>query len=518
MKLHSGRNGIPAILCLLFLVCIAGCATSVPFDYPRTPSFAYTDTEDSYLGQAAATLLAPHPDESGFYVLTDGIDALAIRLLLAKDAERSIDAQYFVIQPDMSGHLFADALLKAADRGVRVRLLIDDIQTIGLDRGMAVLAAHENIELRVFNPFANRSAMRNTEYVTNLKRVNHRMHNKSFTVDNIATVVGGRNIGDDYFDADLDFRFGDFEVLAFGDVTKDVSESFDVYWNSDISIPAEALVDEPDPGDLQDMYDEIKPLIEKAKASKYGAALKRTLLQNITSAESSLFWGTPKVVYDDPEKAMDPDGENVRTLISQLRHEVLAAESELIIVSPYFVPGESGVVEFQQLRDRNVEVMVITNSLASTDMVPVHSGYSRYRKPLLKMGVTIYEVRADSHSEEKKSTGLKYSVSALHAKAFVVDRHYVFVGSFNWDPRSVKINTELGIYIDSPEFAVWLADGLQAYTPKNAFSVRLDDDGDIEWVEMTDDGEIIFDNEPDTGFWRRFNAGFFKLLPIEKQL
>lgn len=508
---------IPLLLVVVSI--LVACAT-VPFDYPRTPSSAFQDTEDTYVGQHVATVRDAHAEDgSGFYLLEEGIDALALRLLLARVAERSIDAQYFYILKDLTGHLFINELLNAADRGVRVRLLVDDILTIGSGPDIAALDSHPNIEVRIFNPFARRSSWRYVEFFTDLGRVNHRMHNKSFTVDNQITIVGGRNIGDPYFDAERNFQYGDLDVIGLGPVAKEVSAGFDVYWNFEAAVPAEAMVEQPDDADaLQELRDRMASVEEDALQSRYGEALNSTILDNVASAQFPLYWADPIVVYDDPEKVLDSAAADAPTIRSQMRSKVLGAAEELLIVTPYFVPQERGVGVFRELRDRGVRTLVVTNSLASTDQIAVHAHYARYRKELLEMGVELYEVKPDTNFQESQRSGYALSLSALHAKAFIIDRRYVFIGSFNWDPRSVDINTEMGIYLDAEPMATARAEKFFASLDKHAYRLRLDDDGDIEWVDSEETDEVLFTKEPLAGFWRRFQAGFYRILPIEGQL
>jgi putative cardiolipin synthase len=480
---------------------------------------ALEDTQDTYYGARVAALTSAHPEGgSGFYVLVEGIDALAARLILARRAERSIDAQYFLIQGDLAGFLFIDGLLDAADRGVRVRLLLDDIITVGYDEALAAIQSHPNVEIRIFNPFAHRSSARNFEYLTDLSRVDHRMHNKSFTVDNQVTIVGGRNIGDEYFDANREFEFADLDLLGLGPVAKDVSRGFDTYWNSEFAVPVEALVESAaDPDALQAFRKHYAATLEAESSAQYRGALDSTIIDNMLSARLPLFWGMPMVVYDDPEKMADP-AEDVMTVRSQLRPKVHAAESELLVVSPYFVPLDAGVEGFRTLRNRGVRVVVLTNSLASTDMVPAHAGYANYRKELLEMGVEMYEVKPHAGFEDSKRSGYEFSHSALHAKAFIVDRRFIFVGSFNWDPHSAYLNSEMGIFVDSPSLARWGAEKLTARLPGHAYRVRLNEAGDMEWVDTSGGDAVVFDDEPLTDFWRRFAADIYGTVPIEDEL
>jgi putative cardiolipin synthase len=509
----------PERLALIVMLSILGACATVPVDYPKTPSTALEDTQGTYYGARVAALTSAHPEgRSGFYVLDEGIDALAARLILARRAERSIDAQYFLIQGDLVGFLFVDALLEAADRGVRVRLLLDDILTVGDDTALAAIQSHPNFELRIFNPFAHRSSARYFELLTDFSRVDHRMHNKAFTVDNQVTIVGGRNIGDEYFDANREFEFADVDLLALGPVAKEVSVAFDTYWNSEFAVPVEALVGAPaDPDALQEFRKSYASILEAESNAHYREALDSTIIDNMLSAQLPLFWGMPTVVYDDPDKVVDPI-EDVVTVRSELRPKVLAAESELLVVSPYFVPLNAGVDGFRSLRDRGVRVVVLTNSLASTDMIPMQAGYANYRKELLEMGVEIYEVKPDAGFEDSNRSGYDFSHSALHAKVFIIDRRFIFVGSFNWDPRSSFLNTEMGLFVDSPALAEWGAEKLTSRLPGHAYRVRLNEAGEVEWVDASGQDEIIFDEEPLAGFWRRFSAGIYGILPIEDEL
>lgn len=498
---------------------LGACATTIPTDYPQSPSVALQDTQNTALGRRVIELTAGRPtDESAFYVLRDGVDALAARLLLANRAERSIDAQYFLIHNDLAGTLFIDHLVAAAERGVRVRLLIDDILTVGDDDAIAALDSHPNFEIRIFNPFSHRSSARNFEYLTNLGRVDHRMHNKSFTVDNQVTLVGGRNIGDEYFDANRDFEFSDLDLVGFGPVAKHVSTAFDTYWNSKFAIPAGALVEATsDPKAVQKLQQSYAPTLAAASSSTYRAALDNTIVDNLLDPEFPVFWGTSIVVYDDPEKMEKPLDE-ITTVRSQLSPKIQGARSELLLVSPYYVPLKAGVEGFRNLRDRDVRIVVFTNSLASTDMVPAHAGYSHYRKDLLEIGVEMHEVIPNVSFDEEKKSGYDFTHTALHMKAFVIDRRYVFVGSFNWDPRSSFINSEMGVFVDSPSLANWAAEQFAERLPRHAYRVRLDEDGELEWVDSSGDDDVIYHEEPLADPWLRFQSGFFGLLPIEGEL
>jgi putative cardiolipin synthase len=473
---------------------------------------------DTRLGQRAQALAENHAGESGYYLISDGVESLAARLRLIQASERSIDVQCFFILRDVVGRLFVNELLKAADRGVRVRLLLDDINTSGYGDGLKTLDSHPNVEVRIFNPFAHRS-FRLLDFATDFSRVNHRMHNKSVTFDNQVTIVGGRNIGADYFGASVDHRFADLDVLGIGPIAAQVSSAFDRHWNSQVSVPVDALLpNEVEPGALDQLRGRVDKIADEAGDTPYGHILEDEIREDADIREDELTWCSAKVVADPPDKAaddLDPDDPDLIT--SELGPFVRAAESELIVISPYFVPRKKGVELFRSLRERGVRVVVVTNSLASNDVVPVHTGYARYRNDLLEMGVEIWEVKIDRDRTHERSK-LGISRSSLHTKAFVIDRRHLFVGSFNWDPRSKYINTEMGVFFDSPELAGSTAQHIDSLLPNVAYRVDLDEEGDLRWSDFTRQPAVIHTKEPDAGFWLRFEASLYRFIPIEGQL
>ena len=505
---------------IVLVALLSSCATTSFRDYPKVESTAIQITQDTFLGKRVAPYTEQHPDKSAFFLLENGIEALAARLVLAEKAESSIDLQYYILHADITGYLFVNSLLKAADRGVRVRILLDDITTEGYDAGMAALESHPNIEIRIFNPFSKRS-VRLFSFITDFGRVNHRMHNKSFTVDNLFTIVGGRNIGAEYFAADEDVNFGDLDVIGVGPVVKEASLSFDEYWNSDAAIPVLALVEKVDgPGPLNERRNRMAEIEAEATETPYGEALEISY-ENLIGRGSEYIWATSRVIADSPGKiANNADSLNPKTLRSQLGPEVRATQENLFVVSPYFVPRDKGVELFTKLRESGVDVTIITNSLASNDVPAVHAGYSSYREELLNLGVEIWEVRADSDTSRtaRQKRKLGYSQSSLHAKSFSIDDRYVFIGSFNWDPRSVEINTELGIYIDSPELTAQVKYVFMKNLTETAYKLRLDANGKLEWVANEYGKEVVYHKEPDTSLWMRTKMRLFKILPFEDQL
>jgi putative cardiolipin synthase len=507
-------------LLLIALAALTSACATPSFDAPKTESRAFMDTGGTRMGVVSERLSAQHPGESAFLLQNDGIDALATRILLSDRAERSIDAQYYLISNDVTSYLFLDALLSAADRGIRVRLLLDDILTSGYDRGMAALDAHPNLEIRLFNPFVRRN-WRILDGLTGFKRVNRRMHNKSFTVDNQITIIGGRNIGAEYFAGREDMNFGDLDVVGVGPVVRDVSQMFDRYWNDELAVPVTALIDpaEDPESEIELFRERVGMAKDEVQTTPYAEALTRNIEDVIALDKDDFTWAPWQLVYDDPEKARtDELADEAASIRTPMIESLQTAQDALLIVSPYFVPNEKTIEGIQEFIDRGVEVTVVTNSLAATNHPMVHSGYGPSRKPLLKMGVKIWEAKPDSFIRGTDEADVESAISALHTKGFVVDRKELFVGSFNWDPRSAYINTELGIIIKSPKIAGAAVDRSEVRLPKIAYRVILTEQGDLAWVEASGDTPIIYTKEPKTSWGRRFKVHLYGILPIKGQL
>jgi putative cardiolipin synthase len=509
---------------LLTLFLSGGCAT-LPENYDRPVTYAYTDTNNTAFGKARHNEKAAHPGESGFLLLENGLDAFVARAVLSQHAEQSIDVQYFLIYDDMVAKLFIDQLLKAADRGVRVRLLVDDINLGGKDLGAAILDSHPNMEVRIFNPFS-RKASRFRQFFTRYGSVTRRMHNKSFTVDNQVAILGGRNIGDDYFQANPAVVFSDLDVLTIGPVVKEVSKAFDLYWNDELSYPAIALRGEPPtPEEIKRKKGELDDYVAQQENSPYMQALRDAdLSKEIRGEKVRYAWGKAEVVYDLPEKIEhDFDNEELH-LAPKVGAHFDSSKKEIIIFTPYFVPRKSGVEDLKQLRSKGVRVRILTNSLASTNHSFVHAGYAKHRKNLLRAGVELYEVNIELLRENREGDNVDYGdvKTILHAKSFVFDREKVFIGSLNLDPRSIDHNTEIGVVLSSEQIANGLADWFDQNIARVAFRLALEtnDKGyeKIVWHGLKDGQEITSDKDPHTGFWLRFYVGFLGFLPIDSQL
>jgi len=501
-------------------VTLGGCA-SIDFDYPRSESYVLAGTDDTLLAKEAAEASAGRPpDQSGFHPLSSGIDALAARLLLARRAERSIDVQYYLIKNDIVGQAFVRELLLAADRGVRVRLLLDDMFTSGYDVGLSALDAHPNFEIRIFNPFQRGAAGRAGSALTNFGRINRRMHNKSFTVDNAVTIIGGRNIADEYFGARQDKAFGDLDVLAEGPVVNEVAAMFDQYWNHETALPVPAFVrnvDDPDAA-LEVLRERLRVAADDIVHTPYAEAIKTKAYAYLAEDDSIFDWAPYRLVYDPPDKGIKGKAGDDELISAALAGAVGEAREELILISPYFVPLKAGVEQLSALQARGTDVTVITNSLAANNQFTVHAGYKPARKPLLRNGVTIFEVRPDARVEGTEFIDASGATATLHTKAFIVDREAVFIGSFNVDPRSAYLNTEMGVLIYDAGLGEFFATALENRYRDAAFEVFLDAEERVRWRGWSGDEEVIYTKEPNTTWWDRFKVGFVGLFPIKSQL
>ena len=521
VKIGSNNSGIKALSRLIFIAFItlsSACAT-VDFEAEKPSSYALKDTGDTSLAKTAASFGTHPPEQSGFRLISDSIDALAVRLQLAERAEKSLDVQYYMIKNDIIGAVFIASLVRAADRGVRVRLLIDDITTGGMDKGFTAIADHPNIELRLFNPFASRG-IRTFDF-WQFRRLNRRMHNKSFTADGQFTIIGGRNIATEYFGANDGYNFGDLDTLAVGPVVSDTSDMFDSYWNHRKAIPFKQLSgQEADDGTRMA---KLRAALEENNAdirnSPYAKAVIASFEEHFKDDGSQFTWAPYQLVYDSPDKVIASKAEDADKITTPLLHTVLGAEESLLVISPYFVPLKSGIEGISELQDSGIQIDIVTNSLASSDHILVHGGYAPSRKPLLQHGVRFFEVREDVELGGTETDRAKEASSSLHTKAFIVDKRYFFMGSFNWDPRSANLNTELGVIIDSRDLASEAAERVYKAMSQYSYEVFLNEKNQLRWRTHDINGvEEIFDKEPHTSSWKRLKANMSGLLPIKSQL
>jgi len=496
---------------------ITGCA-SLPLQAGRTAHFALADTAGTRLGRALAPAVNANPGNTGIHGLPDPYDAFAARVLLAGTAERSLDAQYYIWHGDQVGYLLFEALWRAAERGVRVRLLLDDLNTHGLDPTLAALDAHPNLEVRLYNPMVHRDA-RALDFLTDFTRVNHRMHNKSLIADNQASIVGGRNIGNEYFGAGSGVGFADLDVIAVGPAVQDVSKAFDLYWNSPSAYAVASLVGIPGPDAAASLTARFAATHADPDAGAYIEAVRVSpLVRQLLEGQIAFEWTSAKVVHDDPAKTLDAKARSDVLLFPMLVRTIGRPDRALDLISPYFVPGADGTATLEALAKRGVKVRILTNSLASSDVSAAHAGYAKRRKDLLSAGVRLYELKpAAARETHEGSPGFgRSSSAALHAKTFAVDSRSLFVGSFNFDQRSALLNTEMGLVIESPMLAQRLAAFFDTEVPMVAYEVRLAPDGDnLEWIERTASGEARYGTEPGTDWAQRMQIEVLSILPIE---
>lgn len=488
----------------------------LPDTADRTETTAEPMSNATTLGVAVLGDVAKHPGTSGILPLGSGLDAFAARVALAMAAERTIDAQYYIWQDDLTGLRLLAELQAAAERGVRVRLLVDDNGTPALDQEMAALDALPAAEVRYFNPFMMRSP-RALNYAFDFFRLNRRMHNKSFTVDGAVTILGGRNIGDIYFETGAGHLYFDLDVVAAGPAAADVGADFDRYWNSPSAFPAGQLIT-PEPGA------EVRLAARDARASAspqgvaYASAIAgSTLVRGIKDHSLLLEWVPARLFSDDPAKAegrVDPGNLMIDKLIADISDAVASVD----LVSAYFIPGPAGTAEMAAFAATGAKVRTLTNALEATDVVPVHSGYIGYREALIDAGIEVYELRAEG-SERKSVNDLgitELSTAALHAKSLAIDGRRAFIGSFNFDPRSVQLNCEMGLLIDSPAIAGGMSRWLDQNLPRIAWRVTRDPGGGLLWTTEGADGTpVTSTTEPDTTMPLRILVRVFGWLPIE---
>lgn len=505
----SLRRYFPLLLCAFLCAC-SGQVT-FPEPPPRNASFVREPPADAPLARISANLTAKHPRQSGVYPVTSAHHALALRLASIRAARDSIDSQYFIFRRDDTGLLLGHELLRAAERGVRVRFLLDDFSTGDADQVLLALARHPNIEIRLFNPFPHRGP-RAMELLADFRRLHRRMHNKSFTVDQRITFVGGRNLSNKYFGIDREINFGDLELVAIGAVVPDIAQQFDLYWNSAYSFPVQSVI-RPPRQSQRDFIDGLERNGEKLRQSDYGQSLEKAgILQTLSANADIWYWGKSRALFDPPRKVESLPPHSGRFAGGELIARLLGARRQLIVISPYLYPGDEVLRQLAGAARRGVEIHILTNSLASTEIVLTHGAYRKYRRPLLKAGVHLYEMSSELKYKLDNWSG--ESRSLLHAKAYVVDGHWLYVGSFNLNHRSILLNTELGLLVDSPQLAGAVARNFVENVRDNAYTLELRGNR-ILWRRA--DGAVSH-RDPDAGWLRRLGSRLSSWLPIESLL
>ena len=464
-------------------------------------------------------MLAEHPGQTGTILVNDGLEAFAARALSARGAGRSLDLQYYMWHDDLTGRLLGLEVWRAAQRGVRVRMLLDDMNAYGHDQQMLALDAHPNIEIRIYNPFRNRRGVRRLmETLIRAFRVNHRMHNKAWIVDGRVAIVGGRNIGKEYFDASTDTNFRDLDLVLMGPAVAGASEIFDRFWNNDAVVPISDL-SQKDEAPLQVLVKEIEAHTGSKEAQVYLQRVEAAQgVQDFVNQQLNPYWVSDiKVVSDPPQKWRQDD--RTQWLAYTLAAVIDAAKQRAALISPYFVPGDEGARMLTTLEANGADVGVVTNSLAANDVPAVHSGYARYREPLLAGGVKLYELRAQGKGQTATAGLFGSSGASLHTKAFIIDERHGFVGSFNLDPRSVALNTEMGVLFDHPGLGAELqAEYDRLAGPAFSYVVYEDANDRLRWRDDSTTPPTVHTDEPDASVWRRMIASVLRVLPIESQL
>jgi len=518
------------------IVLLSACATRLPAShYPRDETYALEDTSKTRLGRAYEAVAKRHPGESGFHILPIGPEALMMRIALMETSQQSIDMQYFSTRDDTTGKLLLEAVTRAADRGVRVRMLLDDWELDDFETGAVSLNAHRNIEIRVFNPYSTRDESFFAHFgnvFSDMNQFTKRMHNKAIIVDNQISIMGGRNLGDEYFDASKDIDFRDVDIFASGPITRQISKNFDIYWNSEQSFPIDTLnLPPPDAKTIVKLHDEMKQHWQQMIKSPIGKRLNRMPLpRGVKKGYVPLIWAPAELIADNPEKINQPSEAAISGPATRIDQMVSHAQHEFIIFTPYFVPLDGGVEWLNALVTRGVAVRIITNSLASTDMVPAQAGYGHYREALVKGGVELYEIKSSQPKGSIKGMFKPSSQNGLHAKIYMVDRRDLVIGSFNFDPRSIRLNTEQVLIIHSPELCAKIATLFkEIIEPSSSYRVVLANsvpaadqpaiqEGSLAWMTEENGKVVYYDFNPHAGFWRTITSNLFSILPIDDEL
>ena len=501
-------------------ILLTGCATAPQPEVPKTMSYALAAPETTALGREVASK-RPGRGQSGLVLLGQGVEAFSARAGLARRATRTLDIQYYAIFFDESGSLLLQEMVDAARRGVRVRLLLDDLHTAGKHLDLALFASVPGIEVRVFNPFAGRSfgPARLFEFIADGERLNRRMHNKAWIADNVGAIIGGRNLGNKYFSGPTETLFADLDVMTFGSVTREISRSFDRYWNSEWALPIAAIKD-ADRDKAADRLAEFQNRLAEVKQSSYGKTLSDgDPVTDVLTGRRPMVWAVAHAVVDPVSKFdADKSPEVESYVMTEVAEQLRATQRSLLIVSPYFVPGHSGTKLLLDLVDRGVKVRVLTNSLAATDVPLVHAGYARYRPQLIQHGVQLFELKPtaepDIGGKSSSRSAPSGSEASLHAKAFVMDQRVVLIGSMNFDPRSAWYNSELGILVDSPQLAAQVIQAFDRVTTSDRVWKMGYDEAGLAWIPSDASTEAVLRSEP-ASFWRRSQVIFLGPLAPE---
>ncbi|MBU3847805.1 MAG: phospholipase D family protein [Candidatus Acinetobacter avistercoris] len=514
------------ILSSSLILGLSACST-LPKQVPVTPQYAYDiDTDQTTLAKIVAPLKIQYPELTGYHILFDPLEAIAARIQLIEKAEKTLDLQYYIWDNDKIGALALYKIIQAADRGVKVRLLMDDNNAAAMESIYLALDQHQNIDVKLFNPYKFRR-FRPVDMVLDLKRINRRMHNKTFTSDNQMTLIGGRNMSNQYYNVSDNYQFSDVDVMLVGQAVDDITHSFDEYWNHSFAYPVKNIVNHQQytlryhdlKRQLEDHYQEIT-VQNYLDLSNRTHDFDRWLKNDI-----QLDWVKAEVIKDSPEK-INAKAKKEQHLNFQMVERLEKPESSVDIISAYFVPEKLGEERLSALAQSGVEVRVLTNSFKANDVALVHAFYAKYRKDLLKNGVQLYEFLPALPEEFQNKNNIKISKeskvsikglsrSSLHAKMMALDDKQVFIGSFNFDPRSANLNTEIGVILNSKPLANAVHRTMDENLKKYAYKLVLDSKNNINWKQATPNGIRVLTKEPKMKWWQRVGVKMISWLPIE---
>jgi len=516
-------------LILIALAALLAACSSLPprGEVPASRAFTAADIATTALARVATSSRPPgEVQPSGFRLLPVGEFAFDARVALARRAEQSLDLQYYYIHRDEAGRTLLRELRDAAQRGVRVRLLVDDFYAAEIDDLLIGLASFPNVEVRLFNPMPLRRGAPVVRLVLSpgdFQLYNHRMHNKLFVADNAVAIYGGRNIADEYFMKNREANFIDLDVISTGRVVTDLSSAFDLYWNSELAWPVQSALGKP--ADAAAAREHFDRAVEDARVTApqeptdiFGQS---TIGAQLSEGRLAMSYAAAQVHADPPEKASDKTLAMVPTrAVSGLLDALTAANQEVMMVSPYFVPGTVGMPLIRTARANGVRLRLFTNSLGSTDEPLVHERYATYRVEMLRLGVEVYEISPTQTRRVRRFGDFGRSIPRLHAKVSIVDRQRLLVGSANLDGRSAVGNTEMGVVIDSTVLAEAISDRIDGDHFASVYKLRLKpDDQTIEWTHLDEQGEISATiDEPDSGWWLRLKLWLQSMLVDERDL
>jgi putative cardiolipin synthase len=525
MKSPASTRPLALGILLLMAATCAGCVSLGRNNQPPPPSFALSDADATDLRNKLQTESQAHHNLSGFHIIEVGVDGLALRVQMVRNAQRTLDVQYFIFRGDETGSLFAQELRKAADRGVRVRVLVDDGDTVKGDERILALDGYRDVHVRVFNPFDYRNhnpLLRNIDFVLHKSRLDYRMHNKLLVADNAVALIGGRNVGNQYFQLDPASQFADDDVFVAGPTVQTLSHAFDEFWNSDRVVAGAALSKRSARG-----YSAPPPVLKGGGVDYLARIASGQPYENLIGQPSQLTWATAQVVYDAPDKDKVVHKEMRGRLMSRtLEQQFAAAQSDVVMVTPYFVPSEGELAQLHDLQQRGAGVRALSNSLESAPDLAAQSGYLKLRRSLLAEGVHLYEIR--SRLDSVRGSGQTRQISrfgnySLHAKLYVFDRQRLFIGSWNYDQRSLRINTEIGLLIDSPELSQQIIQRFDAMTaPTAAYQLALSDESHgrqtLVWNTEVNHEAVQLHREPSRGWWQRLKVRLLSWLPLSPEL